>query len=210
MTIFFFSWHTLSSKGSISLLLYVSTVIFNLFGGSWMLLRLWWKLWNIVSRKIHKLTILFPISGGSWNLRSLYWDPRYRASFRVRKTSGDLTWHQWLLCPLYPTCQQETKIEIYQRGNILCPYLPCDSPPLFSALLTASWEHIFKFGSSWCLLAAIQWLIIWTASFSCWDTRGLLISQYILLFDLHTNHQCRDGFFDTEKACLSFAFLIVK
>lgn len=126
----------------------------------------------------------------------------------VRKTSEDLTC-QWLLCPLHPTCQQETKLEIYQSRNILCPYLPCNSPPPFSALLT-SWEHIFKFGFNWCLLAPIQWLIIRTASFSCWDTRGLLISQYILLFDLHTNHQCQDGFFDTEKACMSFASLIVK
>ena len=38
MIIYFFSWHTLSSKGCISLLQYVSTVIFNLLGGSWMLL----------------------------------------------------------------------------------------------------------------------------------------------------------------------------
>ena len=96
--------------------------------------------------------------------------------------------------PYIPPVNRKQRLKSI-RGNILCPYLPCDSAPLFSALLTSSWEHIFKFGSSWCLLAPIQWLIISTASFSCWDTRGLLISQYILLFDLHTNHQCWDGFF---------------
>ena len=149
----------LSSKDYISLQQYFNVVIFNLLlgGGSWTLLKRTKSMGHSQQKNTHNFAPYFWGAGEvPGTLEAFLCTPDTEPAFQSGKTSGDR-----VCCEFYIHLglSQKTRIQIRGRGNIWCPYSPCNFPSPILSSAHIAWEHILFSGPSWCLLASRQWLI---------------------------------------------------